>query len=171
LIARKKAFNQTRQQKLAGFAFKDSNILKRFQENAEENLRWSDREKAKPDTGVGVGVGVVLKPGDSGVGVGVAVGVGVEFGVGLGLISVGPFGVAVGVGLGVGAKSGVGETVGVGVGEEFCAKALRGGTIQPAIARNSRQHATVTARALSVLAPRNRITQDDAAPSGAVGPC
>jgi hypothetical protein len=107
-------------------------------------------------------VGVILKPGDSGVGVGVAVGVGVGLGVGLGLISVGPFGVAVGVGLGVGAKSGVGETVGVGVGEEFCAKALRGGTIQPTIVRNNRPHAAVTARALSVLARRNRTTQSDA---------
>jgi len=84
-------------------------------------------------------------------------------------MSVGLFGVAVGVGLGVGAKSGVGETVGVGVGDEFCAKALRGGTIQPAIARNSRQHAAVTARALSVLGPRNRTTQSDARVYSAVG--
>ena len=116
-----------------------------------------------------MGVGVTFRPGDIGVGVGVAVGVGVGFGVGLGLMSVGPFGVALGVGLGVGAKSGVGETVGVGVGEEFCAKALRGGTIQPAIARNSRQHAAVTARALSVLGPRNRTTQSDARVYSAVG--
>ena len=116
-----------------------------------------------------MGVGVILRPGDNGVGVGVAVGVGVGFGVGLGLMSVGPFGVALGVGLGVGAKSGVGETVGVGMGEEFCAKALRGGTIQPAIARNSRQHAAVTARALSVLGPRNRTTQSDARLYSAVG--
>jgi len=118
---------------------------------------------------MGVGVGVTFRPGDKGVGVGVAVGVGVGLGVGLGLMSVGLFGVAVGVGLGVGARSGVGETVGVGVGEEFCAKALRGGTIQPAIARNNKQSAAVTARTLSVLAPRNRTTQDDATPSGVVG--
>jgi hypothetical protein len=130
---------------------------------------WWDGENGYPKTGVGVGVGVTLRPGDNGVGVGVAVGVGVELGVGLGLMSVGPFGVAVGVGLGVGTKSGVGETVGVGVGEEFCAKALRGGTIQPAIARNNKQDAAVTARTPSILAPGNRITQDDAAPSGAVG--
>ena len=112
---------------------------------------------------MGVGVGVTLRPGDKGVGVGVAVGVGVEFGVGLGLMSVGPFGVAEGVGLGVGAKSGVGETVGVGVGEELCAEALRGGTIQPAIARNNKQQAVVTARTLSVLAPRKRTIETDAA--------
>ena len=118
---------------------------------------------------MGVGVGVTFRPGDKGVGVGVALGVGVGLGVGLGLMSVGPFGVAVGVGLGVGAKSGVGETVGVGVGEELCAKALRSGTVQPAIARNNKQSAAVTARTLSVLAPRNRTTQDDATPSGVVG--
>ena len=117
--------------------------------------------------GVGVGVGVIFRPGDNGVGVGV--GLGVAVGVGLAIILVGPFGVAVGVGLGVGAKSGVGETVGGGVGEEFCAKALRGGTIQPAIARNNRQDAAVTARTSNVLALRNRTTQNDAARSAAVG--
>lgn len=116
---------------------------------------------------MGVGVGVIFKPGDSGVGVGLGVGVGV--GVGLAMILVGPFGVAVGVGLGVGAKSGVGETVGVGVGEELCAKALHGGTRQPAIARNSKQEAAVTARASSGLAPRKRTTQKDATFGGAVG--
>jgi hypothetical protein len=60
---------------------------------------------------------------------------------------VGPFGVAVGLGLGGGAKSGVGETVGVGVGEELWAKAARGGTIQPAITRNNKHDAAVTAKA------------------------
>jgi hypothetical protein len=94
----------------------------------------------------------------SGVGLGVAVGVGVGLGVGREMILVGPFGVAVGVGLGVGAKSGVGETVGVGVGEELCAKALRGGTTHPATARSSKQNAAVTTATSSVLARRNRIT-------------
>jgi hypothetical protein len=112
---------------------------------------------------------VALRPGDRGVGVGVAVGVGVGVGVGLGLISVGPFGVAVGVGLGVGLDSGVGETVGVGVGEGLCARALRGGTTPPAIARNRRQNAAVTARTSNVLAHRNRTNQKDAVLSGAVG--
>jgi len=90
------------------------------------------------------------------------------------MILVGPFGVAVGVGLGVGAKSGVGETAGagegeepgeadgVGVGEELCAKALRGGPTQPAIARNNKQAAAVTAKTSSGLSRRNRITKSDA---------
>jgi hypothetical protein len=86
------------------------------------------------------------------------------------MILVGPFGVAVGVGLGVGAKSGVGETVGVGVGEELCPKALRGGTTQPATARNSKQKAAVAARtSSSVLAQRKRTNQRDAGSSRAVG--
>jgi len=110
-----------------------------------------------------VGVGVAFIPGEPrGVGVGVAVGVGVGLGVGLGLISVGPFGVAVGVGLGVGLNSGVGETV--GVGEGFCAKALRGGITQPAAVRNNKQNTAV-----SVLAQRNRTNQSDAALGGVVG--
>jgi hypothetical protein len=103
-------------------------------------------------------VGVIFSPGDNGVAEGVGVGVGVGLGVGLGSIRVGPFGGAVGVGLGVGAKSGVGETVGVGVGDVLCANALRSGTIQPAIARNNKQDAAVTARTWSVLAQRNRTT-------------
>jgi FKBP-type peptidyl-prolyl cis-trans isomerase FklB len=115
---------------------------------------------------------VALRPGDpSGVGVGVALGVRVGLGVGDGLISVGPFGVAVGLGLGVGAKSGVGETVGVGVGEELCAKASRAGTAHPAIITSSRQHAAITARTLNDLAPRNRTTQNDARSLKLVGPC
>jgi len=118
--------------------------------------------------GVGVGVGVGLEMILVGP-FGVAVGVGVGLGVGLGLMSVGPFGVAVGVGLGVGAKSGVGETVGVGVGEELCAKALRGGTTHPATIRSNKQHAAVTARTSSVLAPKKPTTQKDATSSGAVG--
>ena len=110
---------------------------------------------------------MIFRRGDNGVGVGVAVGVGV--GVGLGLMSVGDFGVAVGLGLGVGVKSGVGETVGVGVGEEFCAKASLLRTTKPAIVRNSRQDAAITARTRSVLAHRNRIIQSDAAVRRAVG--
>jgi hypothetical protein len=125
-------------------------------------------EKQMLDAGVGVGVGVIFSPGDNGVDVGVGVAVGVGLGVGLGLIRVGPFGVAVGDGLGVGAKSGVGETVGVGVGEELWAKAARG-TIQPAIAKNNKPHAAVTARTLNVLTQRNRTTQSDAGLYKAVG--
>ena len=95
------------------------------------------------------------------------------------MILVGPFGVAVGVGLGVGAKSGVGETAGVGeepgemegvgVGEELCAKALRGGRTQPAIARSNKQATAVIARTSSALARRNRTTQSDAGSYRAVG--
>jgi len=122
---------------------------------------------------------VIFRPGDNGVGVGVAVGVGV--GVGLGMILVGPFGVAVGVGLGVGAKSGVGETAGagdgeelgetdgVGVGEELCAKARRGGTRKPATIKSSKLTRAATAKTSSARARRNRITQSDAGPPGAVG--
>ena len=122
---------------------------------------------------------MIFRPGDNGVGVGVAVGVGV--GVGLGMILVGPFGVAVGVGLGVGAKSGVGEaagagdgeelgeTDGVGVGGELCAKARRGGTRKPATIKSSKLATAATAKTSSALARRNRITQSDAGPSGAVG--
>ena len=112
---------------------------------------------------------MIFRPGDNGVDVGVGVAVAVEVGVGLGLMSVGPFGVAVGVGLGVELKSGVGETVGVGVGEELWAKAPRGGTIQPAIARNSRQDAAVTARKSSILAPEKRTAQSDACLCRVVG--
>ncbi len=110
---------------------------------------------------------MIFRPGDNGVGVGVAVGVGV--GVGVGWMSVGDFGVAVGLGLGVGIKSGVGETVGVGVGEELCAKAPRGGTTQPATIRGSKQNAAAAARTCTVLARRNRTTQSDAGLCRAVG--
>jgi hypothetical protein len=97
------------------------------------------------------------------------------------MILVGPFGVALGVGLGVGAKSGVGEAAGdgegeepgeadgVGVGEKFCAKALRGGRTQPAIARSNKQATAVIARTSSALARRNRTTQSDAGSYRAVG--
>lgn len=91
-------------------------------------------------------------------------------GVGLGSIRVGPFGVGVGVALGVGAKSGVGETVGVGVGEELCANAPRGATVQPAIARNNKQDAALTAKTCSVLAQSNRTMKSDARLLRAVGP-
>ena len=90
------------------------------------------------------------------------------------MILVGPFGVAVGVGLGVGAKSGVGEAAGagdgeelgeadgVGVGEELCAKAIRGGTKQPATIKSSRLNTAATAKTFNGLARRNRTTQSDA---------
>jgi hypothetical protein len=97
------------------------------------------------------------------------------------MILVGPFGVALGVGLGVGAKSGVGEAAGdgegeepgeadgVGVGEEFCAKAWRGETKKPATVRSSKQTAAATTRTSSALARRNRTTQSDAGSYRAVG--
>ena len=154
--------HRTRQRKLAGFVFATARVWNAFQEQLEtaSGLQALALASARhSDSG---------EP--SGVGVGVAVGVGVGFGVGLGLMSVGPFGVAVGVGLGLGAKSGVGETVGVGVGDELCAKALRGGRNQPARIRNSKQKAAITARTSSVLAHRNRTTQNDARLCRVVGP-
>jgi len=106
---------------------------------------------------------VIFRPGDNGVGVGVAVGVGVGVGLGVGAKS--------GVGEAVGAGDGdeLGETDGVGVGEELCAKARRGGTRKPATIKSSKLATAATAKTSSALACRNRITQSDAGPSGAVG--